>query len=60
MKLQETLLNRHGDGLENVVADNVHGSPSLTPEEMMMLREQLEEIEKQASLASQTEPFEVK
>lgn len=49
MKSQDTLLNRHGvDGLQEVLADKVHGRKSLTPEEMMIFREELEANERAA------------
>ncbi len=61
MKLQKTLLNRHdADGLEEVVAEHVHGHPSLTPEEMMILREEMEENRRAAMDASKTDELDYK
>jgi len=56
MKLQKTLLNRHDAvGLEEVVAEHVHGRPSLTPEETMIIREEIEENRRAVLETSQVE-----
>jgi len=58
MEFQETLIKRYGDGLNEVVADNVHGEPSMSPEDILIMREDLEATRIAARSASQTEETE--
>lgn len=60
MKKNPSMLEMEYPGLLEVIAEEAHARPSLTPEEIMILLEEMRENERAAKEASQVEGLDLR